>query len=116
MIGRSVSGTVTLDPALKARVADTDMVFIFARAAEGPRMPLAVIRKTVKDLPLRFTLDDSMAVMPSLKLSSVARVIVGARISKSGNATPTPGDLQGLSQPVQIGTKDISITINSEVK
>ena len=114
--GKSVSGTVTLDPAFKGRVADSDMVYIFARAAEGPRMPLAVIRKTVKDLPLTFMLDDSMAVMPSLKLSSVARVIVGARISKSGNATPTPGDLQGLSQPVQIGTKDISITINSEVK
>ncbi len=115
-VGKSVSGTVRLDPAFKARVADTDMVFIFARAAEGPRMPLAVIRKTVKDLPLTFSLDDSMAVMPSLKLSSVARVVVGARISKSGNATPSPGDLQGSSQPVQVGAKGISITIDSEVK
>ena len=114
--GGSVSGTVKLDPALKGQVADTDAVFIFARAAEGPRMPLAVIRKTVKDLPLTFTLDDSMAVMPSLKLSSVARVVVNARISKSGNATPSPGDLQGSSQPVQIGAKGISITIDSEVK
>lgn len=116
MAGGSVSGTVMLDPALKARVADTDMVFIFARAAGEPRMPLAVIRKTVKDLPLVFTLDDSMAVMPSLKLSSAARLVVGARISKSGSATPGPGDLQGLSQPVKAGTKDISITIDSEVK
>lgn len=114
--GGSVSGTVRLDPAFKAQVADTDMVFIFARAAEGPRMPLAVIRKTGKDLPLTFTLDDSMAVMPSLKLSSVARVVVGARISKSGSATPGPGDLQGTSQPVRIGTKDIGITIDSEIK
>lgn len=116
MAGGSVSGTVRLDPALKAQVADTDMVFVFARAAEGPRMPLAVIRKTVKDLPLTFTLDDSMAVMPSLKLSSVARLVVGARISKSGNANPGPGDLQGTSQPVRIGTKDIGITIDSEIK
>ncbi len=114
--GGSVSGTVGLDPALKDQVADTDAVFIFARAAEGPRMPLAVIRKTVKDLPLTFTLDDSMAVMPSLKLSSAARVVVGARISKSGNATPSPGDLQGLSQPVTVGSKGIGIIIDSEVK
>ena len=110
---KSVSGTVMLDPALKARVADSDMVFIFARAAEGPRMPLAVIRKTVRDLPLTFTLDDSMAVMPSLKLSSVARVVISARISKSGNATPTPGDLQGSSSPVQVGAKGVSVTIDS---
>lgn len=114
--GASVSGTANLDPAFKARVAPTDSVFIFARAAEGPRMPLAVIRKTVQDLPLTFTLDDSMAVMPSMKLSSVDRVVIGVRISKSGSASPGPGDIQGLSQPVKIGTKGIAITIDSEVK
>ena len=115
-VGGTVSGSVSLDPAFKSRAAPTDAVFIFARAAEGPRMPLAVIRKTVQDLPLTFTLDDSMAVMPSMKLSSVDTVVVGVRISKSGNASPTPGDLQGLSQPVKIGAKGIVITINSEVK
>ena len=114
--GGSVSGTASLAPALNAQAAPTDSVFIFARAAQGPKMPLAVIRKTVQDLPLTFTLDDSMAVMPSMKLSSVDKVIVGVRISKSGNATPTPGDLQGLSQPVAIGTKGIVITIDSVVK
>ena len=114
--GGTVSGTASLDPALKGRVAPTDSIFVFARAAQGPRMPLAVIRKTVQDLPLTFTLDDSMAVMPSMKLSSVDTVIVGVRISKSGSATPSPGDLQGLSQPVKVGTKGIAITIDSEVK
>lgn len=116
VVGGTVSGTVSLDPALKARVAATDSVFIFARAAEGPRMPLAVIRKTVQDLPITFKLDDSMAVMPSLKLSSVAKVVVGARISKSGSATPSPGDMQGQSQPVKIGENGVNVTINSEVK
>lgn len=116
VVGGTVSGTASLDPALKGRVAATDAVFIFARAAEGPRMPLAVIRKTVQDLPLQFTLDDSMAVMPSMKLTSVDKVIVGARISKSGNASPSPGDLEGLSQPVKIGAKGVAISINSEVK
>ena len=114
--GKTVSGTVSLSPALKARVSENDAVFIFARAAEGPRMPLAVIRKTVKDLPVTFTLDDSMAVMPSLKLSSVPNVIIGARISKTGSATPSAGDLQGASQPVKVGAKGIAVTIDSEVK
>ena len=114
--GKSVSGTVKISSALRSQVEGTDSVFIFARSAEGPRMPLAVIRKTVKDLPLTFKLDDSMAVMPSLKLSTVARVVVGARISKSGNASPTPGDLEGLSQPVQVGAKGVVITIDSIVK
>lgn len=116
MAGGTVSGMVSIDPALKGRVAPTDTVFIFARAAEGPRMPLAVIRKTVKDLPLTFKLDDSMAVMPSLKLSSVSTVVVGARISKTGNATPSPGELQGQSRPVKIGEQGVNVIINSEVR
>ena len=113
----SVSGTVRLDPAFKARIADTDTVFIFARAVEGGRKPpLAVMRKTVKELPFNFTLDDSMSMVPGLNLSSVASVIVGARISKSGNVISSSKDLEGLSKPVKIGQKDIVITIDSEIK
>lgn len=113
----TVSGTVNLDPALRAHVADTDTVFVFARDAavlHGP--PLATLRKTVKDLPLTFTLDDSMAIMPNMKLSSASRVVVGARISKTGNATTRPGDMEGLSQPVKIGESGIAIRIDAEVK
>lgn len=113
----SVSGTVRLDPAFKSRIADTDTVFIFARAAEGGRKPpLAVLRKTVKELPFDFTLDDSMSMVSGLNLSSVANVIVGARISKSGNVISSSKDLEGFSKPVKIGQKDIVITIDSEVK
>ncbi|CAG9931428.1 c-type cytochrome biogenesis protein CcmI [Candidatus Nitrotoga arctica] len=113
----SVSGTVRLDPAFKARIADTDAVFIFARAVEGGRKPpLAVLRKTVKDLPFDFTLDDSMSMVPGLNLSSVTNVIVGARISKSGNVISSAKDLEGFSKPVKVGQKDIVITIDSEVK
>ncbi len=112
-----VSGTVQLDPALRAQVADTNVVFIFARAAGGGRSPpLAAMRKLVKDLPLTFTLDDSMAMIPNMNLSSTASVVVGARISKTGNVMPSPGDLQGFSQTVKVGQKNILITIDSEVK
>ena len=85
----SVQGTVELDAGLRSKVSDTDTVFIFARAAAGPKFPLAVLRKQVKDLPLSFTLDDSMSMMPNAKLSNFPMVIVGARISKSGNANPS---------------------------
>ena len=110
-----VSGTVTLAPALSARVAPDDTVFVFARAVDGPRMPLGIVRKKVRDLPLQFTLDDSMAMSPDAKLSSAARVVVGARVSKSGNAMPQNGDLQGLTGAVPVGARGLKIEINEEV-
>lgn len=117
VIAAMVSGTVQLDSALRARVADTDVVFIFARAAGGGRSPpVAAMRTMAKDLPLTFILDDSMAMMPSMNLSSTTSVVIGARISKSGNVMPSPGDLQGFSQAVKVGEKNILVTIDSEVK
>lgn len=107
-----VSGTVDIDPALRAQAADTDTVFIFARAVEGPRFPLAVLRKQVKDLPLNFVLDDSMSMTPEAKLSSVPMVVVGARISKTGSATPSAGDLEGITNPVAPGATNLQIRIN----
>lgn len=111
--GGTVSGTVALSPALKAKAAPTDIVFIFARPAQGPRMPLALTQVQVKDLPARFTLDDSQAMSPNFRLSGQSEVIVGARISKSGNPMPASGDLEGLSTPVKIGAKDAAVTIDS---
>ena len=111
----SVSGTVTLDPAVAAQAAPGDAVFIFARPASGGRMPLAVLRAQVKDLPLAFTLDDSMAMAPGMTLSSAAEVTVGARISKSGNATPQPGDLSGETTGVKPGAKNVAVRISSVV-
>lgn len=109
--GVSISGMVTLAPAVAAKARPDDTLFVFARAAEGPRMPLAILRKQVKDLPLSFTLDDSMAMTPAAKLSSASRVVVGARISARGEATPQPGDLQGFSAPVVPGATGLKIEI-----
>lgn len=113
--GATVAGAVNLAPALAGKIAPGDTVFIFARAAQGPRMPLAIMRAQAKDLPLRFSLDDSMAAMPNMKLSDAGEVIVSARISKSGNAMPQPGDLQGDSQAVKMGAKGVKVVIDSVV-
>ncbi len=109
----SISGRVSLSPALAARVAPGDTVFIFARAAEGPRMPLAILKRTAADLPASFTLDDSMAMTPQFKLSSFPSVVVGARVSKSGNATPQSGDLEGLSAPLNSAGAGLELVIDS---
>jgi cytochrome c-type biogenesis protein CcmH len=106
-----VSGTVTLSPALLASAAPDDTVFIYARAAGGPRMPLAVLRKQVRDLPVRFTLDDSLAMSPSSKLSGVSSVVVGARVSHGGNAMARDGDLQGQLAEVPVGSSDLKVVI-----
>ena len=114
--GGIVSGTVNLSAALAKQAQPDDTVFVFARAAQGSRMPLAILRKQVKDLPLRFTLDDSMAMSPASALSSASQVIVGARISKSGNAMPQPGDLTGQTEPVKVGSTALVIDIKEAVK
>jgi cytochrome c-type biogenesis protein CcmH len=112
----SVSGTVTLSAALAKQAQPEDTVFVFARAPEGSRMPLAILRKQVKDLPITFTLDDSMAMSPATALSTQSKVIVGARISKSGNAMSQPGDLSGQSAVVSVGAAGLKIEIKEQVK
>ena len=110
-----VSGRVTLSSALAAQAGPQETLFIVARAVNGPRMPLAVLRKRVADLPADFTLDDNQAMSPELKLSAFTDVIVTARISKSGNAIPQPGDLQGTSPAVKVGAQGIAIVIDKVV-
>jgi len=113
--GASISGRVTLAAALQGKVSPGDTVFVFARAVNGPRIPLAILRKKVSDLPLDFKLDDSLAMSPSAKLSGAAEVVVGARISKSGDAMPRAGDWQGISSAVKPGATGLSIEIAQPV-
>lgn len=111
-----ITGTVTLSDALKAKANPDDTVFVLARAAEGPRMPLAIIRKQVRDLPITFSLDDSMAMSPQMKMSNFDRLVVMARISKSGNAMPQPGDMQGMSATLKPGSEGVKLSIDTIVK
>lgn len=111
-----ISGTVTLSAGLAGKVSPDDTVFIYAKAAQGPKMPLAIIRKQVRDLPYKFELSDAMAMAPQFKLSGFSDVIVNARVSKSGDAMPQPGDWIGQSGTIKVGTKDVSIEIKDALR
>lgn len=113
--GAQVSGRIELSPTLKGQAGPEDTVLIFARVVDGPRMPVAVLRRQVKELPLDFVLDEKAAMNPGLKLSPSMLVTVGVRISKSGQAAAQPGDLQGFSEPVPVGTRGLRIEINQRV-
>jgi cytochrome c-type biogenesis protein CcmH len=95
-----ISVKVSLAPNLKARVLPGDTLFIFAKAAQGPAMPLAIARLTAAQLPASVTLTDAMSMMPNLTLSKFSQIVLGARISKSGNAMAHSGDFQTLSAAV----------------
>jgi len=112
---RSVSGTVTLSPTLASKVRPDDSVFVFARPADGSRMPVAVVRARVSELPLQFTLDDSRAMAPTAKISALNEVIVNARVSRSGTAIPASGDLEGATEKVKVGTQGMSLVIDRAI-
>lgn len=107
-----VEGEVQLAAALVSKVAPGDTLFVFARAVDGPRMPVAILRRPVERWPARFRLDDTLAMSQALKLSGYPQVVVGARVSRRGDATPQPGDLVGSSGPVAVGTTDLQIVID----
>jgi cytochrome c-type biogenesis protein CcmH len=110
--GASVSGSVTLSPSLLGQVKPTDTVFVFARATNGSRMPLAVQRARVADLPLQFKLDDTLAISPQAKLSDAGEVRIEARVSRSGTATPAAGDLFVVSPVVKTGGTQVALQID----
>jgi cytochrome c-type biogenesis protein CcmH len=109
----SVRGEVVISPALKARLAAGDTLFVFARAAEGQRMPLAAQKLVVGEQDrLAFTLDDSMAMGPNLRISAHARVVISARVSRSGVAAAQSGDLLGSSEPVAPGASGVQVLVD----
>ena len=109
---KGVSGSVSIAPAIAGNVSGAETLFIFARSDGGPRVPLAVVRTQARALPFKFALDDSHAMAPGVNLSSAERVRIEARISKSGSATPQPGDLAGSSAVVKPGARDVNVVID----
>jgi cytochrome c-type biogenesis protein CcmH len=112
LVAANIQGVVSLSAAMKSKVAPDDTVFIFARASQGPRMPLAILKRKASELPITFTLDDSTAMSDELKLSRFELVVVGARVSKSGNALPQSGDLVGQSEPIKAGGGKLTLVID----
>ncbi|MGZ8095780.1 MAG: c-type cytochrome biogenesis protein CcmI, partial [Methylosarcina sp.] len=113
----SITVEVSLAPELQKAASSGDTVFIYAQALSGPKMPLAIVRKQVADLPVKVTLDDTMAMMPAMKLSNFAEVKLLARISKSGEAVTQPGDLIGTVEQVAVkGSNEQKIVIDQRVR
>jgi len=110
-----VEGSVEIAPALASMVGAGDTLFIFARDPEGNRMPLAAIKLSAGKWPQSFRLTDEMAMSPNSVLSNAQRVVVEARISKAGNATPSTGDISGKSSPVSPGARDVRVVLDRVV-
>lgn len=111
-----LSGTVRLSPALEAKVQPQAILFIYARAEDGPRTPLAVVRAAAQGLPMQFVLDDAAAMDPTQTLSTVrADLTIGARISQTGDPVARSGDLQGFAKGARVGQAGIEILIDSVV-
>jgi len=116
-LNADVQVRVELDPSLVGKVSPDDVLFIVAKAVNGSPMPLAASRQTVADLPILVTLNDSMAMGPMAKISSVKEVSVVARVSKSGQPVAQIGDFQGMLSPVEVGTGEVvNVLISEEVK
>lgn len=115
--GPSISVTVSLDPSLAQRISPEDTLFVFARAAQGPPMPLLVERRRVEAFPMEVVLDENDAMLPSLRLADTGAVVVGARVSRAGDAIAQPGDLEGLSGTIDLagGSRTVALTIDQVV-
>lgn len=111
-----ISGTVSIAPELRNRVAPQATVFVLARAPSAGRMPVAVLRLSARDLPARFVLDDSAAMTPERPLSRFSSVFVEVRVSASGEAAPQPGDLYGVVRDVALGQDDIALLASEQEK
>ncbi len=109
----SIKVSVSLSPELAEKVNPNDSLFIFARATAGPKMPLAAIRLKASDLPITVLLNEAMAMIPSMTLSKFDQVLVGARLSKSGQAIASAGDLYGHVSPVEVkADQSVTLVIN----
>ena len=113
--GAVLSGRVSIDPSVKAQIAPTDVVFVYATPSDGQKMPLAIVRKTADNLPFDFVLDDSTAMNSASKLSSQTKVMLKVRISKSGEAMTRPGDWMGVLENVAVGSRNLKLVVNQQV-
>lgn len=108
--GPGVSGTVELAPGMKDKTAPSDIVMVIARLP-GTRVPLAVLRASASELPMKFTLDDSMAMNPQALISTAKEVEIEARVSKTGMAKAEATDLLSAAQTVKVGAAGVTLRV-----
>ena len=106
-----ITGRVVLAPGLMSKVSPSDTVFIYATPTQGSRMPLAIVRTTVGQLPFNFVLDESSAMSPQASLAGQSQVTLRARISSTGDAMPKPGELGVLKTSVSVGATGVELKI-----
>lgn len=115
-VGMAITGRVALAESARSDVKSDEVVFVFARAPTGSRMPIAIQRIRVADLPYNFRLDDATAVGPNVKLSQVSEVVVGARVSRTGSAMPAAGDWESDLTPAKPGLSGLNVQIGRQIK
>ena len=114
--GQSVRVSVSVEPAILEQVDPQDSVFIFARAMQGPAVPLAVVKRQVKDLPLVIELDDNSAMVPNMTISAFDKISIVARISRSGTAQAASGDFFGETGAIEPKiTSEVAVTISEQI-
>lgn len=98
-------------------VSSEDTLFVYARAWQGPKMPLAIKKLSVADLPLTIKLDESMAMAPGMTINSFPELELVARISRSGGPAATSGDWQASAGPVKLGEIDqpVELVISEQI-
>jgi cytochrome c-type biogenesis protein CcmH len=106
-----VQGRVSLAQSILSKVSPSDTVFVYANDPAGSRMPLAIMKVQVKDLPMSFNLNDELAMSPAQRISQYPRVLIRARVSKSGQAMPQAGDFGVTLGPVDLGAKGVELKI-----
>lgn len=109
--GPQITVTVELAPALRAQLAPADALFVFARAENGPPMPLAAVRQPARDFPAQVTLTDQQAVTPALTLSAFPQVMIGARIARGGGASVQAGDWEAAPEAVNVANGPAAVTL-----
>ena len=112
----AIAGTVSIAAPLRSKVSPQDTVFVVARSPSAGRMPVAVLRLKVADLPTRFVLDDSRAMSPELPLSRFQSLSVEVLVTRSGTATQQPGDLRGTLGSVALGRDDLELVADEVVQ
>jgi cytochrome c-type biogenesis protein CcmH len=108
---KNINGTVEINPDLKSRIKPDYIVMVIARAP-GARMPVAIMRGKAADLPLRFVLNDALAMTPDALISNLSEATIEVRISKSGQAKAEPGDLYSEIQTVKVGTNNLKVVVD----